>query len=154
MIDQRNGINTMKRIKWVPILFLLFLLINVLIPNGTLRIFAASESPSDVPELPDYVWGQVMINGSLVQVGTNVSASCEGVIVAESSTVEDGWYDLEIPADDPGTPGKDGCVSGEEVAFGVENLDAEQTKIWSSGGNTRLDLSAEGFEIFLPLAIK
>ena len=144
----------MRQIKFLSIFAVIFLLLTILLPGGTFRIFAAPESPSDVPELPDYVWGQVIINGSLVQVGTNISASCGGVIVAESLTVEDGYYDLEIPLDDPETPGKDGCVSGEEVTFGVENLDAEQTKTWSSGGNTRLDLSAEGFEIFLPLAIK
>lgn len=144
----------MRQIRLLSIFAVIFFLLSTLLPGGTFRTFAAPESPSDVPELPDYVWGQVRINGSLVPVGTNVSASCSGVMVAESSTIEDGYYDLEIPADDPITPEKDGCVSDEEVTFYVGNFEAEQIKLWRSGGNAQLDLSVEGYEIFLPLAIK
>jgi hypothetical protein len=122
--------------------------------SDTLSIFAASERPSSVPELPDYIYGQVRINDNLVSAGTNVSAFCDNAIVVESTTIEGGWYDLEIPADDQASPEKDGCVSGDDVTFKIGNLDAGQTKAWNSGGYTQLDLTAEGYNVYLPLILK
>ena len=150
----KMGFSNMSRIKYLTILSLLFVAFLMLFGGNNLSSLAASERPLSVPELPDYVFGQVRISGSFVPVGTNVSASCGNVIVAESTTIEDGWYDLEIPADDQETPEKDGCVSGDDVAFKIGNLDAEQSKPWISGGNTQLDLTAEGLEVFLPLILK
>jgi len=126
----------------------------MLFTGNNLSIFAASERPLSVPELPDYVYGQVRISGSFVPAGTSISAWCGGVMVAESVTIEDSWYDLEIPADDQATPEKDGCLSGEEITFKVGNLDAVQVKAWVSGGYTLIDLTAEGLEIYLPLILK
>lgn len=150
----KKGFSEMSRIKYLTILSLLFLVFLILFLGSTLNIFAASETPLDVPELPDYVYGQVRISGSFVPVGTSVSAWCGGVMVVESVTIEDSWYDLEIPVDDQATPEKDGCVNAEEVTFKIGSLDAEQSKAWVSGGNTLLNLTAEGFDVYLPMIRK
>ncbi|HEY9121664.1 MAG TPA: hypothetical protein VIM80_01575 [Brevefilum sp.] len=125
----------------------------------------ATPGRSDVPPVqPDYVFGKVRINGAFVPAGTSVSAWCDGVMVAETMTIietvgeeDQSWYSLEIPADDPLTLDKDGCIDGEEVAFKINAFDADQSKLWVEGGVPLepYDLSVNNLlGIFLPLILK
>lgn len=145
---------------------LLLLVISIfMVLFGAHQESIAAPGRSDIPPVqPDYVYGRVRINGAFVPAGTSVSAWCDGVIVAETTTiietVEDenqSWYSLEIPADDPLTLDKDGCINGEVVAFKINAFDAEQSKVWVEGGVPLepFDLSVNNLRgIFLPLILK
>lgn len=101
------------------------------------------------PPLPFSPYGTVKVNNANVADGTVVSAWCGGVSYRQTNTVTSSgasWYfNLDIPGDDPETPGiKEGCTSNETVSFQVGNLIASQTAPWVSGSAPRLDLTAPG----------
>lgn len=69
-------------------------------------------------------YGQVTVNGAGVPDGTVVSAWLESPSVGPWTTTtytKNGasCYAIDIPADDPGTPGKEGGVVGDQVHFSV-----------------------------------
>ena len=97
------------------------------------------------PELPFSPYGTVTIDGAPVPAGTLVAAYCGGNVYRSTLTqmqAGSAWYtNLDIPGDDPATPAKDGCASGEQVYFYIGSGLADQTVTWVSGGGGRLDLS-------------
>ena len=113
------------------------------------------------PTLPFSPYGAVRVNGARVTDGTVVSSWCGGVSYRLTSTVvasEESWYfNLDIPGDDPETPGvKEGCTPNEIVSFKIGDSWATQKAQWVSGSSGRLDLT--GFSgmtlprrIWLPL---
>ena len=108
---------------------------------------AAPAEPQSIPTQPHQVFGLATVDGvHFVPEGTPVSAWCGGIKVAEELTFDysgETWYSLDVPADDPNTLGKDGCVSNEPINFKIANFTAEHTPLnWVEGGYTRLDLNA------------
>jgi len=161
--NNQNGNLIMGYAKILSLLFLVFSVVIVLF--GAYQESIAAPGRSDVPPVqPDYVYGKVRINSAFVPAGTSVSAWCDGVMTAETMTIieivgeeNQSWYSLEIPADDPLTPDKDGCINGEVVAFKINAFDTEQSKIWVEGGVPLepFDLSVNNLlGIFLPLILK
>jgi hypothetical protein len=98
-----------------------------------------------VPPIPSSFYGTVKLNGSNVPDGTKVSAWIGGVKYAETETTiweGDSVYSIEVPGDDPETPGKDGGVEGETIVFKIASYTANQTGTWHSGTNVELNLTA------------
>ena len=131
-----------------------------------LASFAASAQPADVigtaelgaplapPVLPFSPFGTVQVNGSSVAVGTVISGWCGGVSYRQTlATLSSGitWYfNLDIPGDDPETPGSiEGCTPNEIVSFKIGDLWAGQTTPWLSGASPQLNLTAT-FATFTP----
>jgi hypothetical protein len=119
---------------------------------------AAIQSPSAPPIIPDQVYGLVRVNNIYVPAGTLVSAWCGGTKYAEKATVDDNgetWYSLDIPGDEPLTPAKEGCSSGETISFKIASDIADQQKAWAEGNSTQLDLSLTNLIlIYIPVVMK
>jgi len=99
-----------------------------------------------VPPIPSSFYGTVKLNGSNVPNGTKVSAWIGGVKYAETETETwqgDSVYSIDVPGDDPDTPGKDGGVEGETIVFKIASYTADQTGTWHSGTSLPLNLTAE-----------
>ena len=155
--------------KYFTWMILVFLVLTLWFATAS-GIGLAASNNSRIPPTLDYVYGLVRVNGKFVPEGTMISAWCNNeVMVAEEPTIMDNgeaWYALDIPADDPETIEKDGCITGDEVYFKInfqvngENqvLDAEQIKNWVADGFSRLDLSAtyesDGNAVFLPIILR
>jgi hypothetical protein len=117
------------------------------VPATGARLFAP-------PPLPYSPWGTVKVNGQNVPEGTVIGAWCGGVKVAETLSevnLGESGYGLDIPHDNPDTPGKDGCADGETVAFTIGLLEAEAQKSgspgepieWVSGVSEQVNLTVE-----------
>lgn len=101
--------------------------------------FTTATAPS-----PNLFRGYVTINGVPASVGTGVAAKIDDVEYAFTVVDDQGRYgyatDFQVPADDPGTPGKEGGVNGDTVDFYVNGaLGGSAT--FESGGYTQLDLA-------------
>jgi hypothetical protein len=114
-----------------------------------------------VPPQPSGFYGTVKINGANVPVGTQVSARINGVQYALSPyNLNEGYtvYNLDIPGDDPGTPGIiEGGVAGDTVEFYIGGKKANQTGTWQSGTSVNLNLTVTityTNRIFLPLVFR
>jgi hypothetical protein len=98
-----------------------------------------------VPPLPSSFYGTVKINGANVPPDTVVSAWINGVKYAETTVLlfsGDTVYSLNVPGDDPTTPGViEGGVQGETVSFFIGSGAALQSGTWQSGSNVQLNLS-------------
>ena len=110
------------------------------------------------PSLPSSFYGKVTVNGQVVPVGTVISARINGVEYAHFSAIIDAgqsWYTLDVPGDDPDTPGTQGGVEGDTIVFFIGPIQAAQTGIWHAGTNVVLNLTGTGtlpkFKTFLPL---
>jgi hypothetical protein len=80
-------------------------------------------------------YGPVTVNGANVPDGTVVSAWLESPSVGPWTTTTftncgASWYVIDIPADDPGTPGKEGGVVGDQVHFSVGATPVPGTATW------------------------
>lgn len=118
------------------------------------------------PPIPSSFWGTATVNGQSVPVGITITAGHDGVIYCAAITyLHEGasWYRLNVPGDDPDTPDRDGGVPGEEIEFTIGGLEADQSSLWQSGANRRLDLTASGvlptllppfYELHVPLLLK
>jgi hypothetical protein len=98
-----------------------------------------------VPPLPSSFYGTVKVDGANVPGGTIVSAWIDGVKHAETTVslyADDTVYGLNVPGDDPETPGIQGGVEGDTVVFYIGGLEADQTGTWHSGANVDLNLTA------------
>jgi hypothetical protein len=99
------------------------------------------------PPLPSSFYGTVKSNGANVPIGIQVSARINGVVYASSPYKYyngDTVYSLDVPGDDPGTPGViEGGIAGDTVVFFVGSKQADQTATWQAGTNNYLNLTAE-----------
>ena len=105
-----------------------------------------------VPQMPHQFYGTVSLDGALAPEGTIVSAQIDGVEY-ESGTVDaEGRYGeaplFKVPADDPGTPAKEGGVPGETVEFyvtnvplGLDEVKADEEALFVIWGTTNLNLT-------------
>jgi hypothetical protein len=123
--------------------------------------YIATLAVSSPPPLPASFYGTVKTNGSNVPIGTVVSARINGVQYALSPySLYDGEtvYSLNVPGDDPTTPGViEGGVSGETIVFFVGDVQADQTAIWQAGTNVALNLTSvlpNYYYLFLPLILR
>jgi hypothetical protein len=136
----------MKRTPKTLILLTLSLLGAAILLTGFRGGQAAPPTSQMPPPQPHQVIGRAKVNEIyFVPKGTRVSAWCGGVQVTDVLTFEsagESWYSLDVPADDPNTPGKDGCVSGEEISFKIASFTADQTLPWVAEGYSQLDLNA------------
>ena len=101
-----------------------------------LMVFATVAPTHAAPPLPSSFYGNVQMSGADAPAGTRVSASIDGVTIAETMTrVEDGRavYALDVLGDDPDTPGVEGGVDGKTIVFHVDGLAATQTAPWQRG---------------------
>ncbi len=103
------------------------------------------DAVSAVPPAPFTPWGTVILNGEYVPDGTEIRAFCDGEVYGYTQTytyLGTSSYVLQVEGDDPETLDiKEGCSTGETVAFSVANVMADQTAVWNSG-NQELNLTA------------
>lgn len=109
-------------------------------------ILGAGISPVQaVPPLPSSFYGLVKINGRNVQDGALVSATISGVqyaLAAVQIYQGDTVYAVDVPGDDPATPGViEGGNPGDTIVFLVNGMPAGETAPWQSGANIRHNLS-------------
>jgi hypothetical protein len=100
------------------------------------------------PVNPNSFYGPVKISGANVPVGTAVTAWCGGVQYALSEYFYDPEsgdtvYAFNVPGDISGTVPVEGCTDGQTIIFKVGTYTADQTAVWSSGGQ----------HILLPLTV-
>ncbi len=136
-------------------LFSLLLLFLLVFPPAAL---ARPNGLPNPPVWPDKPYGTVKTGAAFAPVGTEVSAWCGGIKAGFRNTEGVGsetWYYVEVLADNPDTPVKDGCVAGDTVVFKVGEVEADQTKPWISGENERLDLTySSNKNFYLPIAFR
>ena len=90
-----------------------------------LILMTGSAGLADAPPLPASVWGTVKAYGLNVSEGTLVSAWIDGVKYVESTTTfagADSVYTIDVPGDDPETPGIEGGREGDTITFGNKTL--------------------------------
>ena len=127
-----------------PYWYLLILLFTMLIVNRTVLM---EKRPSiDAPPLPPArFYGTLTLDGSLAPDGTAIDVMIDGVVYATTTVFtyqgQGGLYLIDVPADDPATPPKEGGQEGDIVAFAVTGYSIPQTGIWQSGAVTILNLS-------------
>ncbi|MEJ5223876.1 MAG: Ig-like domain-containing protein, partial [Anaerolineales bacterium] len=116
---------------------LLLVLVLVFVNYGAARA---------VPPLPSSFYGPVRLDGALVPADTLISARIGGVEYATTLTtiyLGDSVYAIDIPGDDPDTPGKDGGVTGDVIRFYMNGIEANETALWTSGTNVLRPLTFE-----------
>jgi hypothetical protein len=117
-----------------------------LIVLGGPSVYASSKLMAP-PSIPALFRGRVTVNGSNVPAGTIITVGSAGVIYAQKETsmyAGSSVYFLNVPADNPDTPARDGATEGEVLEFAINGLPADQTAVWHSGGNSELNLTASG----------
>lgn len=143
-----NGFSR-QRVKWT--LVTLLLLASLLASSAQ----AEPRLQTMPPALPASYWGTVTINGAFVPAGTELAIGSGGIIYATAlSTIYEGsaYYRLNVPEDDPETPERDGGQPDEVLEITVAGLRADQTVIWQSGLNQRVDLTASSVSPTVPTA--
>lgn len=102
------------------------------------------------PGLPSTFYGSVRIDKVSVPVGTYVSARIGATTYKRVQVQQDPThgvvYAMDIPADDPTTPGVEGGKDGDTVVFIAELPNSSkrtmlQRGTWRSGGSMELHLS-------------
>ena len=113
----------------------------VIIAVSLLLFFGVAGTVGAFPPIPYFPWGTVTVDGQLAKDGTRVVAWIGEVQLASATTIQ-GYYSLDVPADDPDTPEvMDGGVLGDSVVFMVDGRRANETGTWASGDSSRLDLT-------------
>ncbi len=111
-----------------------------------LLLIASAPSALALPPLPSSFYGIAKIDGANAPTGTLVSAWINGVRYAFTTVVAygaDTVYSLDVPGDDPSTPGIiEGGAPGDMIAFHIGDVAADQTGTWTSGSNVNRDLTA------------
>ena len=108
------------------------------------RIF--SYCPRVLPMLPTTFWGTVSIDGEDAPNGTVVSAWIDDVQIAKASVFVSNRgpiYSLDIPADDPDTPKREGGNEGDVIIFRIDGELADVRDTWHSGMAINLHLNVE-----------
>lgn len=122
---------------------LFFTGIALLILISNLSGFASADAPQS-PGLPTSYWGTASINNT-TGAGTPVAAyGSDGVLLANTTTLQGGQYRISIPRDDPATSTDEGAVSGENITFKLNGIYAIVRSIDEKGTNNRLDISISG----------
>lgn len=97
-----------------------------------------------VPQIPHQFWGTVTIGTEPAPEGTTVKAKIGEVYYATTTVDVEGKYGydpvFQVPADDPGEPGKDGGTNGETIEFYVDDVLAT-TFTFQIGGSDPLNLT-------------
>ena len=94
---------------------------------------------------PSSYYGTVRIDDTRAASGTVISAWIDHTQYAQTVAtlnVDQAIYNLDVPADDPATPLKEGGVANETVQFRIGSTLAQQTGIWFSDTDTNVNLSA------------
>ena len=104
-------------------------------------VVMAQGSPPTPPAVHTF-FGSVTTHGSAAPDGTTVTARIGSL--SWTTTTHGGEYGMEeplfqVPAEDTGTPGKDGAEDGDVITFLVDGEEAA-TYAFQSGMATRLDL--------------
>jgi uncharacterized repeat protein (TIGR01451 family) len=97
--------------------------------------------------LPMQVKGRVLVNGENLPDGTVIRAWCGGLEAGSGLTQiasGESLYQIPVRADDPSQGGRDGCFSGDEVSFTIDDdqLPADQTTSFVVGGRATVNLTA------------
>jgi hypothetical protein len=131
--------------------------VNVM-DNQSNQNYFATLAVGTPPPLPSSFYGTVKSNGANIPIGIQVSARINDVPYAISHYTlyqGDTVYSLDVPGDDPGTPGViEGGIAGDTVVFFVGSKQADQTATWQTGTNIYLNLTVElpNYRLlFLPL---
>ncbi|MDI7277746.1 MAG: hypothetical protein QME94_17340 [Anaerolineae bacterium] len=108
------------------------------------------------PPLPFSPWGMATVGGVPAPAGTEVTAWIGGVQCGRTTTVEDGWYALDVPGDDPDTPEVDGGRSGDPVVLRVGGQAVAEPHAYQAGVSLRVDLALEvaPVRVWLPLVLR
>jgi hypothetical protein len=131
-------------------------------PNEAILCTFTNNEGGGPPPLPSSFYGTVKVDGANVPADTLISAWIGSVKHAEATVslyAGDTMYGLNVPGDDPATPGTiEGGVEGDTVVFHIGGLVADQTGIWHSGTNVSLDLTYSSAVppeslIYLPLIL-
>lgn len=103
------------------------------------------------PVLPASYYGTVKIDGENAPASTLIKAAINGVTYAVSPVIlylGEAVYSLNVPGDDPGTPGiLEGGVGGDSVQFFIGEFQADQTGTWMSEANTEINLTGSAPKI-------
>ncbi len=118
----------------------------------TLFIFAVTAFMTTtayaIPQQPHAILGTALLDGVRAPDGTLVQALIDGVVYDDFTVQNVAGYDanfqLQIAADDPDTPLKDGGTDGDTIVFKIGDYVADQTATWSAGASLELDLTAGG----------
>ena len=99
------------------------------------------------PPLPSSFWGTVEVDGAPVAEGTVIFAWIDGVKYDDDAAkAYVGWegvyYAFNVPGDQVGTDPIEGGVEGDIITFRIGDLVAQETAVWHSGTNVRLNLTA------------
>jgi hypothetical protein len=96
------------------------------------------------PPLPSSFYGQVKANGQNVPDGTLVRALIAGKAYAETRTQTyqgDSVFSMNVPGDETDTAAIEGGKEGEAVQFEVGGVVANESGVWHSGTNVKVDLT-------------
>jgi len=98
---------------------------------------------SAVLPMPYAPWGEITINGEPAPGGLSVEAYIDGIKYADTLTFNDGIYDIEVPGDDPDTPGIEGGIDGDTITIEVNGDTASPALTWQEGLIIKVDLTVE-----------
>jgi hypothetical protein len=121
-----------------------------------------------IPQPGHYFYGNATIAGTPAPAGTLITAVVVSTTLVYTSTVDNqGRYGYQapymvVPADDPGTPEREGATAGDTVEFYVGVSKARlfgastwwDAYPWASGSTTNLDLNATEWKVFLPVTFR
>ena len=108
---------------------------------------------SAIPPLPSSFYGTVQVNGANVPAGLPITAWIDGTQYAITyPSIYSGYtvYSLNVPGDDPSTPGIEGGKQNDVITFKVGGIPANLTGVWQAGTNTQINLSITAYLVFLP----
>ena len=109
------------------------------------------------PVAPLVVYGTVKVDGASVAVDTQITAWCTELQAGITLTKMDqgqSVYAMDVLADNPDTPAKDGCVPNDIVSFKIGDRAADQTTPWTMDSYELPLTAGAGVRIFLPLVLR
>jgi hypothetical protein len=106
-----------------------------------------------IPPLPSSLYGTVKFNNGNVPDGTLVQALIGERVVAfcQTQTYQgDSVFALDVPGDDQTTSAVEGGVEADSVSFKVGGILANQSAVWHSATNVKLDLTVISTSTLVP----
>lgn len=114
-----------------------------------------------VPQMPSSFYGTVKIGGENVPDDAVIEATINGIAYASTIVQMDNGntvYAINVPADDPDTPGIEGGVHGDTIVFLVGGEPAHETGTWVSESNVELNLTLDEkdgpYRYYFPLILR